>query len=141
MAAPNHKITLQEFAKQAVGVPFVDRGRDWSGWDCWGLILMAYKSCFGLDLPYGSDFSCTQPREVIAAFSDGFQDWPEVLLGKELPGDIILTRPCHTGLVMERGKMLNCREGIGTVIERFNNSLWERAIIGIYRHAEFVTNR
>ena len=39
-----------EFANAIVGVPFKSRGRDRSGWDCWGLVVAFYRECFGIEL-------------------------------------------------------------------------------------------
>jgi cell wall-associated NlpC family hydrolase len=140
MTAQEIKARLKVFARQAVGVPFTDRGRDRAGWDCWGLILAAYKECFGLDLPYGSTFSCHDPMAAGEALLEGAQAWQEIASGREQPGDVLLTRPCHASLIWDRGKMLNCREGLGTIIERYDNSVWERSIIGIYRHAQLAAD-
>lgn len=134
------KVSLNRFASKAVGVPFLDRGREITGWDCWGLILAAYTESFGIDLPYGATFSCHDPRSAGEALLEGAQAWQEVRPGEEVPGDVILTRPCHASLVLSRGRMLNCREGMGTIIERYDNAVWNRAIIGIFRHAELASD-
>lgn len=138
MTVQEIKTKLMSFAAKAVGVPFVDRGRSEQGWDCWGLVVMAYKTCFGIDLPYGTDYTCNKRREAGEALVDGAQEWEEVQLGKERSGDVILMRPCHASLVLEKGKMLSCQEDYGTSIERFDNSVFKHKIIGIYRHADLI---
>ena len=42
---------INEFCRKSVGVPFLQHGRDWYAWDCWGLICVAYKELFGIILP------------------------------------------------------------------------------------------
>ncbi len=128
--------SIKNFADRAKGVPFVDQGRDPSGWDCWGLILMAYKACLGVVLPCASGFSCRAPLEAARALLRGAEKYPEVPLGAEGPGDVIIFKPCHAALVLRRGWMLNCREQTGTVIERYDNGLWLPLIVGIYRYEQ-----
>ena len=134
----NNQAKIKQFTKTAIGVPFADRGRSRAGWDCWGLVVALYKECFGISLPEGTDYTCADPKAAGDALAEGSNSWVEVEIGKEKPGDVILVRPCHAGLIVERAKMLNCCEEIGTVIERYDNSIWKRRIIGIYRHAELA---
>ena len=129
-----HRESIKNFAAKVKGVPFVDQGRDLSGWDCWGLILAAYKTCLGVALPSASDYSFQAPREAGRVLLRGAAEYPEVPLGAETPGDVIIFKPCHAALVLRRGWMLNCREQTGTVIERYDNALWQRLIVGIYRY-------
>lgn len=125
-------MTLSEFAKRVVGTPF--QGDN----PCWGLFQAAFNDCFGIDLPLGADYSYKNPRDASVALLEGCKNWMEVQLGKEQPGDGILIRPCHVAIVLRRGWMLNCREGVGTVIERYDCRLWRNSILGIYRHADLV---
>ena len=128
---------LNNFAAAVIGIPFVDRGRDRRGLDCWGLVKLLYWECFGLALPDGP-YSCQEPEAAAGALRLGAQGWREVPLGRERPGDVLLTRPCHTGVVLMPGKMLHCCEGQHTVLERYLTPLWRQRILGIYRHAELA---
>ena len=44
---------LEQFAAEVVGipVPFKEQGRDRAGWDCWGIIVCAYREVYGIELP------------------------------------------------------------------------------------------
>ena len=44
---------LEQFAAEVVGipVPFMEQGRDRAGWDCWGVIVCAYREVYGIELP------------------------------------------------------------------------------------------
>ncbi|MCL4502054.1 MAG: C40 family peptidase [Deltaproteobacteria bacterium] len=132
------KENIKNFAKKALGVPFADRGRDLAGWDCWGMLLAAYQECFGIALPEGLEYSRQNSAEAAAALKEGAQTWREIPAGQEHPGDVLFARPCHVGLVLAPGRMLNCREGAGTIIERYDHAVWRRSIIGIYRHARLA---
>ena len=131
---------MREFTKKAISIPFVDGGRDFSGWDCWGLILAIYEHCFRIRLPYGEGFSCEAPEAAAQALLDGAKAWVQVPIGREKIGDVILAKPCHVGVVLGKGRMIHCRYKTDTVIEHYDNTLWRRQIIGIYRHARLASN-
>lgn len=130
---------IKKFALRAESVPWVDQGRDWSGWDCWGMVRMAYRECCGIDLPAGAEYSCRRPLTAQRVLTEGFQDWPEVSWGQERLADLILVRPCHVGLVLGQGLMLHCTEDFGrTIRHRYDNVLFRGQLIGVYRHAELA---
>lgn len=131
-----------------VGLPFVDKGRDWAGIDCWGLLRLVYAETFGLDLPSFADgYATTADRVAVAALigrSVGrATPWQTVASGAERPGDGILIReggePRHVGIVVRPGRMLHAtREAGAAVIENYRGCLWRRRIIGFYRHHDLA---
>jgi cell wall-associated NlpC family hydrolase len=134
-------IPLSEFVDKALNVPFVDMGRGFDGWDCWGLVVSFYKDMLGIDLPTGEEYSYHKEEEAKGALLEGASLWSRINPGEEQMGDVILLRPCHAGVVVERGKMLHCTEGINTTIGRYNDAIWCSRIIGIYRNARLNPNQ
>ena len=127
------KLAWPEFAERAIDVPFVDRGRDWSGWDCWGLCVVAYRELFGMELPdvdYASAFDSRGNGEILAREREQFRATATPRIG-----DIALMLrgryPIHAGLVGIGGKILHCEEKIGTVHE----PIQRLRIEGFYQHA------
>ena len=51
MLDQNLKKNIKKFVAMAYGVPFIDGGRDLSGWDCAGLVINAFRYCLGIELP------------------------------------------------------------------------------------------
>jgi probable lipoprotein NlpC len=134
-------MSMDAFALRAELVPWVDQGREWSGWDCWGLIRLAYRECFGIELPSGAEYSCRQPLTAHRVLSAGSREWLEIPWGQERPGDVLFYRPCHVGLVLDYGRMLHCNEASGrTVKHRYDNALWRGQVIGIYRHVQLAAH-
>ena len=133
---------FSDFINLAIGVPFLDQGRDFQGWDCWGLVVRAYRECFGVEVPGYEDVSALNSKEAGELFEFHKKSWIEVPAHQERPGDVILLRhgswPCHTGLIVKAGLMLHVDMGIDTCVESYVSGVWKKRVIGIYRHAEFA---
>jgi probable lipoprotein NlpC len=131
---------LTEFINLAIGVSFLDQGRDFHGWDCWGMTCRAYRECFGIELPdldRCSILSYEQGRELFDSLAVAYR---EVERGREQAGDVVILRgiPCHAGLVAKPGLMLHVDEKCDTCVESYTSGVWKTRVIGIYRHAEFA---
>jgi cell wall-associated NlpC family hydrolase len=129
-----------DFVRRALGVPFIVGGRDWSGWDCWGLVYLAHRELLGIDVPVlAADYDAASSVGDLGALVDRERPvWREV----ERPafGDVALFRVCrfetHVGFVLERGQMIHCLHGAGTLCERVDTLLWARRRAGYFRHAQ-----
>jgi len=44
-------MTPEEFCNSANGKPWVNRGEDFTGMDCWGLVLLSFREIDGVELP------------------------------------------------------------------------------------------
>jgi probable lipoprotein NlpC len=131
---------FKNFISQAVGVPFQDRGRDFNGWDCWGLVWKAYREALGFNLPCLEDVPALKNWQAGNLFRAISQQHQEVPVGKENPGDVAVFRgyPVHIGLVVAPGKMLHVEPGIATCVESFLAPPWIQRILGIYRHVQLA---
>ena len=136
-------MTLTEFIARAILVPFVNKGRDWHGWDCWGMLRLFHDRVLRIDLPdYSESYTdaghSAESRERLATlFQTGLTSWRAV--SEPEPGDGVLLniggRPIHVGLAIGEGRMLHTSRRINTVIERLDAPMWARRIEGFYRHA------
>lgn len=125
-----------------VGIPFVDGGRDFEGADCWGLLALAYKEEFGIDLPHYT-ISAMDTEEVIDAMSDSMErgEWQPVTQYKE--GDVVAMslHPKypeminHVGLLVGTASFLHTQEKTGAIISPMNHMLYSKTIRGVYRWA------
>lgn len=124
-----------------VGIPFVERGRDRDGVDCWGLFRLFYREQLGIDLPsYRDDYQSTGDRLAILRLVREQLDtgrWESVT---EEPafGDAIVIRihgqPWHVAVALGDGDMLHSRRGADTCIESLRSVLWRSRIEGFYRY-------
>jgi cell wall-associated NlpC family hydrolase len=136
---------IKNFITQALETPFQDQGRDFSGWDCWGLIVAAYRQCFGLELPDLAGIPALNMAQVGKIFDTCRRSWIEIFRGSERPADVVLFRrgrwPCHVGLVVSPGHVLHVEPELDTCIEPFYRDPLQARLVGIYRHAEFTSPR
>ena len=126
--ATNAVLTLiwEQFAEQAITTPFLDRGRTVHGWDCWGLVVSAYRDVLGITLPTYEDYDTVRNHKaLVRLFVAHAPEWHKVPAA--IDGCVALifrgALPLHAGLVIANGRrILHCEEGVGTVsepIERF----------------------
>ena len=127
-----------------IGLPFVEKGRDRAGVDCWGLVAMALREHFSVEVPsYTEDYTTTQEgAEIAALIGRESVSWPEVSLADAMPGDVLILRvmgrPWHCGLVIAPFYFLHAERGVGVVKERWDSLLWGRRIVGVHRHPELM---
>lgn len=127
------------WAAPYVGIPYVDKGRDRNGIDCWGVCRLALAEVFGIALPdYTDHYRDGMDWAAIgAAVHDGLADgWRRT----EQPrgGDLLIlriaARPWHCALMLDSLLFLHAMPGGSTVIERLDTPRWACRIEGIYRH-------
>lgn len=124
----------REFVDRVIVVPFVERGRDYEGLDCWGLAVLFYRDVLGIEIPSYLDTyeSTSEHRAIFKAFAAGKTLWRKV--DRPATGDLALilrkNLPIHVGVVLEDDLVLHAEVHVGTVIE----SLDQMRIEGFYRH-------
>lgn len=132
-------MTLQEFYHKALDIPFKEQGRDYTGADCWGLIVLAYRDLFGITLPSNDEYykDVKNYKELAEALSHR-EGW----LPTEAPvtGDVVLFnlsgRPFHIGLMVDEYRFLHLDLETGATLERVDSTLWKKRVEGFYRHVE-----
>jgi cell wall-associated NlpC family hydrolase len=123
-----------------VGLPWLERGRDRAGIDCWGLLALVYAERLGITLPsYRDDYQTTADTEAIAGLIDDHMDpWMLIPAGGEREGDGLLMsvsgRPRHVGVVVAPGLVLHIERGCGSLIENYRSARLRRRVVGFYRH-------
>lgn len=132
---------LLAWAGQYVDLPFLDRGRSRAGLDCWGLCRLIWQEQWGLVVPdYSEGYATAEDARAIAGLIRGeLPLWRPVPLPDARPGDAlvlrILSQPMHVGLILDPPWFLHIEKGIDSVCERWDSIIWEKRIIGVYRHA------
>jgi len=128
------------WAQAYLGVPYVEKGRDRSGWDCWGMVRHILAEQRGLVLPsYTERYTTDRDRLEIEALMRGeiLEHWTMIPLSDARPFDGVLIRilghPIHCGLVVQPPFFLHAIRRIGTVMERWDSAIWEKRVLGAAR--------
>lgn len=134
-------MTLKEFIYNALKVKFKDKGRTYSGWDCYGPAFLGYRDILGIILPsfiddYVNAGDTKASRRVIHdIIISQKHNWDKI--DKPQAMDIVLFRfgdtEIHLGLMVDKNRFLHCERKINTVIERIDSAKWKNRIEGIYR--------
>lgn len=145
------------FAAPYVGIPYVDKGRDRAGIDCWGVIRLVLGEVFHVEVPSyaetyrdGDDWQaigvavraglldgwrCIAPGQAVrSALVDGWWHATERPRGGDLLVLNIAKRPWHCALMLDALHFLHAAPGDSTVVDRLDAPRWVRRIEGIYRH-------
>jgi len=127
---------LPLWLRKYIGLPF-------DKYDCWQLIRKIYREQLSVDLPdFKLQYRNPKNGKVIAKLTEyeAEHSWRPALQPQIF--DCILIRilglPWHIGLVVdsERNLMLHTLFGCDSVIEPYNNKLWEPRILAFYRYGK-----
>jgi len=129
---------LPTWVGKYVGIPFKELGRDCSGCDCYGLVLMVLKKEFGVEPPdYTGRYDTTRNGQAIDNIIEresakwDLVDTPRV-------GDAVLFRVAglkwHIGVMVGLDVVLHTERGKNTIVERIDSLRWRNRIEGYYRY-------
>lgn len=122
-----------------IGIPWVDKGRSFDGWDCYGLVYCISRRDLGRLVPsYVLGYTSSMHDESVAeALHFYSQEWANVTQAKREIGDVLVFMlggvPVHCGLVVNDELMLHCFKGRETVLEPFVSAAWRQRVEGVYR--------
>ncbi len=136
-------MTLDEFVNRALDVPFEVKGRSYDGWDCWGLIYVAYRDIYEIELPtYIGEYQSTRRREDLQNLitQRKMRGWE--LNDPHQTGNVALVRMmgrnCHVGLMLSGWNMLHVQDNVLAAIEPIDRPPWQdkayNKVEGIYRY-------
>lgn len=125
--------------EQYIGIPYLEKGRDASGVDCWGLVRLIYKNELQIDLPsFSAEYTQTDTariEELIAQYKEGWQETLEPIIGS-----IVLFRvfgnESHVGVVVSSTHFIHVRENQDSVIESLDSTSWARRRVGYFNYSE-----
>lgn len=132
-----------------LAVPFRERGRDFDGADCWGLVLLILAQERGVIVPEPAQlYASTQLRaasELRAFFAEAAHRWrrlpaPEpwsvLLFGVEVSGR---TTPAHVGLSLGGRSFIHTQDGYGVQMSslderRAGDAAWADRLLGAFTY-------
>jgi Cell wall-associated hydrolases (invasion-associated proteins) len=125
-----------------IGVPFTEKGRGLTGFDCWGVVRFGLWNAFQIEVPsYAEDYATTKEGEEIAALIGRESlGWLDVAHAAARPGDVLILRmkgrPWHCGLIVDPPYFIHAVEGIGTIRDRWDSLAWASRVVSIHRHPQ-----
>lgn len=122
-----------------IGIPFLEKGRDVSGVDCWGLVRLIYKQEYNINLPsFVADYELSDDQRIGELFAQYKEGW--TTLTQPEPGCAVIFRmfgtESHIGVAVDNAHFIHVREGRDTVIESLESSKWAKRIVGFYKYSE-----
>ena len=121
-----------------LGIPFKHRGRDFNGVDCYGLLVLYFKTELGIDLPdfwYEVDWS-KQGKNII---SDNYPDIAK-RVDKPQRNDIVLFNiglGCpvvnHAGIVVDPPNKILQAMRVKVVLNNLDSPILKKHFNGYYR--------
>jgi cell wall-associated NlpC family hydrolase len=126
-----------------VGIPFLLKGTDRTGIDCWNLHRLYMLEEHGVELPSFSDryartLDATERAHLAALIRGEASAWHEVPAGQERTGDVVLFRilgeESHIGTVVPGGRFLHARPGTDSCVENYRAPMWAPRVAGFWRH-------
>jgi len=122
-----------------IGIPYLEKGRDTAGLDCWGLVRLIYKEVYNIDLPSFQDSYVLEDDERIAElFAQYKEGWQPV----ESPtcGDLVLFRILgvtqHVGVMINNTQFVHVRQNSNSAVESVCNAKWAKRVVGFYKYVE-----
>ena len=135
---------LPAFVDRIMDMPFVARGRDYEGGDCWAVVWLLWRDVLGRDLPaYDTGYSSAGASAVDRSLVGRIMLRERVkweLTEEPSLGDVVLLRcsgrACHVGVMIDDRQFLHIEDRRGATVERLTSPIWQRRCEGIYRLAE-----
>ena len=127
------------WSNKYIGIPFQEKGRDFSGLDCWGLVRLIYDQEFDIKLPsFAEQYNDTNDSEhlqdLIAQYKEGWEPC------EAQEGHLVLFRllgaESHVGICIDETRFIHVRENQSVVIENLDSPMWKNRIVGFFKYKE-----
>ena len=129
-------MSIIKSADEFVGVPYVVRGRDVRGWDCWGCVCYLRNHLVGKSTPSWEEaytgLDVKSPERVAELIQERMAGWQQVEVPKA--GSVLLFRTLgadsHVGMYLEKGQFIHSMVGCQTAIVPLEN--WKGRFVAAY---------
>ncbi len=122
-----------------VGIPYVEKGRDVNGVDCWGLVRLIYKDQYNIELPSFADEyipkDTSRISELVHQYNEG---WDRATAPVEGAGVLfnIYGHASHMGVMLDKVNFIHSIRGADTSISRIDSPKWAKRIEGYYTYVD-----
>jgi cell wall-associated NlpC family hydrolase len=126
--------------RDLIGIPFVDRGRDRKGLDCWGLAMAAMRE-YGKNVP-DFDVSCFDTDAIGKTYERERWAWQAIDAPQEGDLAVMCLDPSSQGIVQHVGvyvgnsRMIHTMKKRNSHLVRIDDPYWNRKIRNWHRWVE-----
>lgn len=132
------------------GIPFKNRGRDYTGLDCYGLCKLILEEHASVRIPSLDTLDAYDGRAVRETIERESEHWLRVVPGCERRFDLAIMRgqyqhegrwlggEVHVGLVVAPRRLIHVEEGINVTCVPFDHSTVAGRIKRILRHRDLA---
>lgn len=132
--------------RKYIGIPFKDGGRDFSGVDCYGILVLIYRMEKGIQLWDTSDYNMGNYSEQNFMLTNYHKNWVPVNKEELQELDALLFTldpdlpniPTHVALYIGNNKILHCVSDVNTYTCKFIGGPIEQFFHSSYRHKRMV---
>lgn len=123
-----------------IGIPYVDKGRDASGLDCYGLVRLIYKNEYQIDLPnLTAQYELDDNAGIEDLVAQQKEGW-ELSNEPAQEGDVVVFKifghDTHVGVAVSPTHFIHVRENQDSAIESLSAHKWSKRITGFYKYSE-----
>lgn len=102
-------------------LPYVENGSDWTGVDCFGLVVLFYKEELNIEIV---DYkNLTKSERANKLIKNSYKDWKPIDITDIKKYDILCFYEKglghHSGILLEEGKFIHVTKGSNCVITPF----------------------
>lgn len=113
-----NSLDCAQFESLMLGKPYVDRCCHEDAVDCWGLVVLFYRLCHGINVHHDDSYSTG--GDFVTCFDSEVEFWRETKTPKV--GDVVVayrgSHPVHVALWWGRDKILHAREKTAVKTDR-----------------------
>lgn len=129
-----------DWTSRYINIPYVNKGREFSGADCWGLVRLVYLHELGIELPDYGEVSADDLSKVHRKVEDVQEQWEAVAHNDIQAFDICVMRApgkriiCHVGVVVDKNRILHVEKRTDSVIVPLNDPIIRERVSCFRRH-------
>lgn len=121
-----------------VGIPFMSKGRDRNGIDCWGLVRLFYIEKFEIKLEANADISASEVVRIAERMAEQRDERPWIKVDNPRYGDVVSMRRgrhvCHVGVMLNTTDMLHILKQTDSLIQPIYAPAIKGRIVSFHRH-------